>query len=319
MSDPIMEVPPSDAAEQPIVPPAVTEKLSDISAAVSEKLPDLPPAVKEKLPSEQDLRRWLPLYLKKTDAVVSRVNQLLTSSPADTDRFLCTLQYSTLAAGSILSDISVHKINKSVLNLICLAGSLPENTTVIIEGAPLPATKLLRFAQSLKALSALVSDFRIFVRLWGLLGIWAWGKGLINNPPQDVTLKRIAWSQVAVNVAYQVLENGAYLSSKGVMGWDVAKQNRAWVWSSRFWAAHVVLEFGRLGYVRRQKAVGKGAHADTVVEDDVWSTEMTSNLAYAPLTVHWSKETGIMGDFWVGVLGTIAGGAGLLQKWKKTA
>jgi hypothetical protein len=47
--------------------------------------------------------------------------------------------------------------------------------------------------------------------------------------------------------------------------------------------------------------------------------DLVSNMAYAPLTLHWSKETGLIGDFWVGMLGTAAGAVGFSELWKNTA
>jgi hypothetical protein len=144
----------------------------------------------------------------------------------------------------------------------------------------------------------------------------------VTAPPKDRVLERIAWAEVMVNVAYQVLENGAYLASKGVLGWDEKRQASAWIWSSRFWAAHVGLEFTRLGYLwaekRRARGKGKESVVAEVEEDKAWRKDLVSNLAYAPLTVHWSREEGLVGDFWVGVLGTIAGAAGFAELWKNT-
>jgi len=136
-------------------------------------------------------------------------------------------------------------------------------------------------------------------------------------------LERIAWAQVCVAVVYQVLENGAYLASKGVLGWDARKQTRAWMWSSRFWMAHVGLEFTRLGYLWSEKARlrSKGKATVEVEEEEnrAWRRDLVSNVAYAPLTVHWSLEEGVVGDFWVGALGTVAGGVGFAQVWKNSA
>jgi hypothetical protein len=153
------------------------------------------------------------------------------------------------------------------------------------------------------------------------LGIWKWGKGLLEQPPKDEVLKKVAWAEVMVNVAYQVLENGAYLASKGVLGWDEKKQTKAWLWSSRFWAAHVGLEFVRLGYLRSKATEGKGKESvrELKEEEKAWNRDLLSNLAYAPLTIHWSKESGLVSDFWVGVLGTVAGAANITQLWKSTA
>ncbi len=89
------------------------------------------------------------------------------------------------------------------------------------------------------------------MRLWGLLGIWSWGAATWRDPPRDRALKALAWTQVVANALYQYLENGAYLGSHGVFAFSTAKQNRWYAWSSRFWMAHVVLDFARLARVRQ--------------------------------------------------------------------
>ena len=166
----------------------------------------------------------------------------------------------------------------------------------------------------------------MFTRLWGMLGLWKWGKGVIQNPSDDPLLRRIAYGQVFVNVCFQYLENGAYLSSKGILGWSTERQNRAWLVSTRFWMAHVVMDFIRLYHeysVRKDKI--KGGEKDDEVVDQAesawqakWKKELVVDLAYAPLTVHWSLEKGLVGEFWVGLLGSVAGAAGLRALWNNT-
>lgn len=47
--------------------------------------------------------------------------------------------------------------------------------------------------------------------------------------------------------------------------------------------------------------------------------EFWVNLGYLPLTVHWSTTTGLFGEGWVGLFGTIAGVAGFRSGWKNSA
>lgn len=130
--------------------------------------------------------------------------------------------------------------------------------------------------------------------------------------------RRIAWAQVLVNLGYQYLENGAYLSSKGVMSWTTKKQNSAWLWSSRFWAMHVVLDLGRLGYeLNGQRKDGE--HVDVKAVKETWVRQTTTNLAYLPLTLHWSVDGGLLHDFAVGVFGSVAGLTKLRDLWRRTA
>ena len=104
---------------------------------------------------------------------------------------------------------------------------LPPNATVLVDMSTIPASPLLITAARLKALSSLISDVRIFARIFGLLGIYRWGKAVLQNEEQDSVVRGITSVQVGCNVIFQILENGAYLSSKGVLGWNEQKQNRA--------------------------------------------------------------------------------------------
>jgi hypothetical protein len=292
------------------------------SNTTPEKAIPLPPDTPQPVPSLQTLRSWLPLYLSKTDRTIDRLSKLL-STPSGTDTFLCTLCYSSLLTSTVLSSISLHRIHSAALQLIEKAISLPPNTTVIIDTSSIPSSKLLITAQRLNALSSLISDFRIFARLWGLLGIWKWGKRVLENPPEDSVLRSVSYAQVVVNIAYQYLENYAYLSSKGVLGWSTEKQNRAYIWSSRFWVAHVGLDFVRLYHeAAKRRNKGKGKEGVENLEETAWRAkwrrEMVSNAAWAPLTLHWSLEQGLVGDFWIGVFGSVAGMTGLRERWKDT-
>ena len=81
-----------------------------------------------------------------------------------------------------------------------------------------------------------------------------------------------------------------------------------WLWSSRFWAAHVALECIRLWRERTLTAGGKGK--ETVEERTMWEKKwwgsLIMNLAYAPQTLHWSVEGGVLSDVKVAYCGVIA-------------
>ncbi|RDW88696.1 hypothetical protein BP6252_00728 [Coleophoma cylindrospora] len=286
----------------------------------------IPSATPPHAPSIDTLKSWLPLYLSKSDVAIRRLDKIL-STPSGTDRLLMTICYTSLLTSNVLSSISLARIQQTTRSLIEKAISLPPNTTLVFTPAPSRTTaNLLTTSVRLKKLSALISDFRIFTRLWGLLGLYKWGKASLENPPEDTVLRRITYAQVFVNVLFQYLENAAYLSSKGIMGWDSKKQNRAWEWSSRFWAAHVGLDLGRLCYewnVRRRRDLkGKEKDEGEVEQNDAawrakWRREMVVNLAYAPLTIHWSLEQGLIGEFWVGLFGSVAGVTALRELWRQ--
>jgi len=273
--------------------------------------------------------------LRRTDILLLRLHALL-STPSGIDRTLCTLSYTLTFLHARLSPLLTLRLSRLAASIASKASDalLPGETLIASLPAPTSIALLSRTTTSLKSLAALIADFRIFIRLWGLLGIYAWARDTWASPPADAVLRRITWAQVGVNAAYQVLENGAYLASHGVLvseGWvgerGARRQARWWVWSSRFWAAHVGLEFLRLGYLwrkqhSRRSTDGEGEKEDKIerkAEQELWWRDLVSNAAYGPLTVHWSLEEGCLSESWVGLLGMVAGGVGLRERWRATA
>lgn len=313
----------------------------------------IPAPNKRPPPPLKVLKQWLPIYLSQGDAVINRLTAIL-STPQGIDEVLMLIGYSSLLGSAVLTQVTKAQLYMSVLRLLRFAKEMPEGSTVMISAEGLEAPRSLRAARSLEALSSLIGDFRIFMRLWGLLGMYQWGKAAYLQPSKDTLTRRVTYVQVAVNTLYQVLENGAYLSSKGVMEWSAEKQNKAWLWSSRMWAAHVALEFVKLGHsMLKVKKEARGNVKDSLVntgsgydqmkveklaedvveegklvkdaavkkarEDKAWTDGFIKNTAYAPLTVHWSMEGGLVTPFVVGALGTIVGLVNVGNQWRATA
>jgi hypothetical protein len=120
-------------------------------------------------------------------------------------------------------------------------------------------------------------------------------------------------------LAYYPLEHLYYLSSHGILPESIpnimslfsskAKSiklnaNRLAMWSCRFWALYVVLQFAHLREDRKllkmrertiRKAKGVTSNASEKEElrqrwDAFWN-EVVVNLAYLPLTIHWCVIT----------------------------
>lgn len=282
----------------------------------------------------QQLRALLQSSLRSTDTTLLRLAKVL-STPAGIDSALCTLGY-TLAF--VRAGLQTHLESKLRTLALAIAekasDALLPGETLIASLPPTPAIGRLTLASDAsKKLADVVSDFRVFVRMWGLLDIYLWGRDTYVNPPKDGVVKAITWLQVLVNVLFQYLENGAYLASKGILntdGWTgeagAKRQTWWWVWSSRFWAAHVGLEFVRLGYMWRLDSTQAAAEGEEKEDKlarktkyETWWRQAISNAAYAPLTIHWSLEEGCVTDGWVGFCGMIAGGVGLREQWRRTA
>ncbi len=50
-----------------------------------------------------------------------------------------------------------------------------------------------------------------------------------------------------------------------------------------------------------------------------WYKELVVNVAYAPMTVHYSLENGMLGEGAIGALGAVVGTLSIGQAWKETA
>ncbi|KFY61257.1 hypothetical protein V496_05100 [Pseudogymnoascus sp. VKM F-4515 (FW-2607)] len=277
----------SETIPEPISEPAAVSAPVTVAEPLVSPTASLP-LTKPSPPSVKTLQSWLPLYLTKTDRVLTHFSRII-STPSGTDASLLTLGYSSLAISSLLTR---------------LAPSTDKNALT---------------ARRLAALYALCSDVRMFARLFGLFGMWQWGKSAILAPSPDPVERGIVNAQVLVNTVYQILENGAYLSSKGVLGWTPETQGKAWMWSSRCWATHTALEFVRLARERQVRKRVVSEKGEEEVKDLAWKREVWINAGYAPLTIHWSLEGGIISPLTVGLLGSFVGAVKMNRLWEATA
>ncbi len=91
----------------------------------------------------------------------------------------------------------------------------PYRTALILE-TPTTVLKLdqqKNFVTRMMILRDLTADYRIFMRLFGFVPIWSWATQTANSTNQDL-LENI---QVAANLAYQPLENAAYLAQHHII------------------------------------------------------------------------------------------------------
>lgn len=194
----------------------------------------------------------------------------------------------------------------------------------VLFGALSPAL-LQGTATRTRALSSLISDIRIFNRLWGLVPLAVWAADTARAPPTDAVLRAVAYTQVAANILYQPLENVAYLAMHGVLpGVSDRAQTLLWIYSCYLWAAHVVLDFVRVAreyqLAKREERKAKGGKPyKSKVSWKSWWQPLVINMSYLPLTVHWSLEAGCLPDIAVGFLGASAALASIYPRWTAIA
>lgn len=296
--------------------------------------------------------KHLAWHAHRLDRLIARLSTIF-SNPASTDALLGTLSYTLELLAALISRLLTRR-------LASLASAIAEKADeVLLPGETLvttlptaPSDELLaQVATGSKALAAVIADYRIFARLWGLAGLYMWARATWNTPvasdegAKTKVVRRITWVQIASLVMFQVLENGAYLASKGVLtssGWtgEAGKKREIswWVWSCRFWAAHVALELLRVAVLRYYQVPESAVSQDKELIADgekegkllveskkkerwMWWRDLVSNVAYMPMTLHWSVEEkdGFLSDWGVGLLGAVAAGTLLMDVWKQTA
>jgi hypothetical protein len=276
----------------------------------------LPSRSQSPMPSDPPAPR--PTTLQRTDRILSRLT-LLLSTPAGTDATLrtlgFTLQFLAAASSSLATRrlVSLARSLAASLAAVPLVGGPPG--TALVVALEYPAPLAARLAPRAKVLSGLMSDFRTFSRLWGLLGMYAWAKSLAASPPKDKVLRVCAWGQCLAYTAYQALENRAYLAGKGVAPRDGQLILRDWLWSSRCWMVGVAFEFGRLARLWQLWS----PKDKTDRERWEWWRDAIVNVANAPLTLHYSVAGGKLDEMTVGFLGTVAGIFSFWERWDKTA
>jgi peroxisomal biogenesis factor 11 (PEX11) len=299
---------------------------------VPKKLTDDTPAITAK----PDNHNVLVLPIVKLDRLLARLTIIL-ATPAGTDSLLRTVTYTMQFLTGGLTNIMNNHMDK-VVSLVTAVSRLlrrisppspkggsakgpPSKSTGLTSYLPKPPALVPAVIQTVpraKALSSLINDFRSFTRLWGLLGMYAWGKSLLTNPPKDPILRLVAYGQCLAYTAYQGYENRGYLAGKGI--WLAKREGKDiladWLWSSRMWMIGVGLEFVRLLRVRQLWGRRVMTEEERKKESASWWREMIANLANAPLTVHWSVAGGTLDDMQVGFLGMVAGLVGLMERWK---
>ncbi|EEH34465.1 hypothetical protein PAAG_05514 [Paracoccidioides lutzii Pb01] len=293
--------------------------------------------------------------LAKMDVAIRRLDKF-TSTAYGLERFLAVIQYNSQMIHYLLASPPFRALLARVHALLrpyVISRSKPQAPTP--KTAPTPPSPP---PPPFLALSSLMSETRTTLRLLGLLSLWSWGSATVRKPPADPILRTIACTQVTVNVLYQILENVAHLASKGVLNRRAVERwgslGKWYVWSTRAWLAHVLLEFVRVWreYVLAREMRKKDAevwgdvgHSEKGNRDEEggegegegepggrekesarwaevrgWKKSLLNSLAWLPLCVHWSFEGGVgVPDQLVGLLSMTAGAWGVHDMWNVTA
>lgn len=284
------------------------------------------------------------------DTLLVRLTRLL-QSVSSSDKLLSTLYYTLLFLRPQLTRLRHFITHKDTLTTIRRSGFIPQKPSDSAI-ALLPSETVLTILEqqtngsvgsrvkslegSVSALTETIGDYRLFTRLWGLLAIYAWAKETYARPAKDDVVRRLVWGQIAASTLFQVLENVAYLASKGVVKGRFAyprAQAQLWAWSCRFWTAHLALEAARLlrtwqithgdalniSTPSKEAEQSHDGHAKRHQDElSTWRKAWYVNAAFLPVALHYSVQSGVVSDEKLGFFGLVASVVGLRQLWQQT-
>jgi hypothetical protein len=194
-------------------------------------------------------------------------------------------------------------------------------------------------ALGLASLATKIGDARTLGRLFGSVPIVQWLLALEKHPHQSESLQNIERFQAWSMLFYYGFEHLSYLSSHGIISLPknprisaFSSSGKLSLWSCRFWALYVVLQLLHLRFdvqALKERAIRlmKTTNGPTTQEKqemkaqkETIRNEMLVNLAWLPVSVHWSLEGGLFGnELWADVLGMIAGVLSTKAVWRATA
>ncbi|KAL8765168.1 MAG: hypothetical protein Q9209_007667 [Squamulea sp. 1 TL-2023] len=265
-------------------------------------------------------------YLFRSHNHIHHLNRLLITTPS-LDLILSTTSYTL-----------------SLLSALLVSSPSSPNS---------PLTHLSPLRTSLANLSSLLSETRITLRLFGLLSIYTWAHSEYTKyttslsepshfPPPDILIQTITFTQILAGFSFQLLENLAYLGDKAILPLSAKTRSKYWLWCCRAWAVHVFLELAKL-YRQRyldnpvpkildakhqlesktQNSSDRTRYRRHIAgyseENATWWRQLKINLAYAPMTLHYSLEDGLLSNTMVALCGVLASSWSLGAAWRKTA
>ena len=191
------------------------------------------------------------------------------------------------------------------------------------------------------ALATMLGGTRTTLRLFGLFPMYVWLRQLLKGPQpgQDKQLYSIALTQCLAYMTFQSLENIGLLIDKDVLPKTFGAQfnkgvalptKRILLWSYRAWLVGVLCDFPRLlreaALEREKRADRTSSEKQAKTEEDQkadakWYSDLIVPIAWLPVALHFSSETGLSGMNLgiMGACGALAGFSRTAGLWAATA
>ncbi|KAM0428276.1 hypothetical protein ACHAPT_007177 [Fusarium lateritium] len=266
------------------------------------------------------------------DDVIRHIHRCIRTR-GGTDCVLLFTTYSARLVGAILDLLGRTSVRHSAQQLVELFFKLPPSSTVVLSTAPAPplATLALNLSKRIQGFTDMLGEWRTMNRLWGIFATYLGardlvlrlrGKKLDENgekvPPPSRTSTLIELIQYTLLIGYHFGEATWLLTSKGATNLSQKTGGKLAIWGARSWSAWVFLELFRL-LVERARRTPSG---DVAAEEEWktnWKAEFLGTLPWAPLSVHWGSENGLLPELALAALATWPATVNIKNLWRQTA
>ncbi|CAG9970433.1 unnamed protein product [Clonostachys byssicola] len=250
--------------------------------------------------------------LRAPDRVLFRLNKLLQPTK-DLGSVLTTFNYALYLLAYF--DHKAHSLKTKALSLV-------KPDAAITTFSVATEAESSRFAR----LGGVFNDARLALRLFGLLPIYVKMRQVMTSKGMDQVLYFIAALQCSLYAMYQLLENIAFLTDKGVLSkrglgrWTGGNVGIVYKIAHRAWFLGIMCDFARL--MREAQIFFRRKHIDQgdITQEEAekaaeWYSDWIRPLAWLPIGWHLSGWThdGVPG-FNLGIKGV----AGLVADLRKT-
>lgn len=266
------------------------------------------------------------------DDVVRHIHRCIRTR-GGTDCVLLFTAYSARLVGALLDLLGRTTLRHSARQLVELAFKLPPSSTVVLSTATAPplATLALTLSKHIQGFTNMLGEWRTMNRLWGIFATYLGlrdlvlrlrGKKLDENgekvaPPSpfDTSIQLL---QYALLIGYHFGEATWLLTAKGVTSLSKKTGGKLAIWGARSWSAWVFLELFRL-LVERARRTPTG---DVAAEEEwrtSWKAEFVGTLPWAPLSLHWGSEKGLLPELAIAALASWPATVNIKNLWRQTA
>ncbi|KAF4960860.1 hypothetical protein FGADI_693 [Fusarium gaditjirri] len=188
------------------------------------------------------------------------------------------------------------------------------------------AASTTQVASCSRALCAMLDEWQIMNRLFGILDMWKAAQELIKRVSADRSagngVKKldvgIQASQILCLTSFHVSEAIGFLSTRGILKRSAKSEEKLTFLAIRSWAAFTMIEIGRLSLDWMSTMQDKEKLA-TKTWKAKWKSDMLQNMAWASVAIHWSLRNGLIPEALVSPLAVFATWSLVNDAWNNAA